>query len=82
MQNELFIAFMVGWAGAIGFSMIGGFILFVYLELEKIKVKKLELQKIIYTTKWKLKELENEDKREMEKLEKIGEQLKEKREKI
>ncbi len=82
MQNELLIAFMVGWAGAIGFSMIGGFILFVYLELEKIKVKKLELQKIIYTTKWKLKELENEDKKEMEKLEKIGEKLKEKREKI
>lgn len=82
MQNELFIAFMVGWAGAIGFSMIGGFILFVYLELEKIKVKKLELQKIIYTTKWKLKELENENKKEMEKLEKIGEKLKEKREKI
>lgn len=75
MQNELFIAFMVGWAAAIGFSMIGGVIWWLCIEWEKIKVKKLELEKIVCITKCKLRELENENHKEIEKLEEINKKL-------
>jgi len=62
MQNEIFIAFMVGWAAAIVFSMVGGIILWLYIEWEKTKIKKLELEKIVCITKCKLKELEEQKK--------------------
>lgn len=75
MQNEIFIAFMVSWAAAIGFSIIGGVIWWLCIEWEKIKVKKLELEKIVCITKCKLKELENENHKEIEKLEEINEKL-------
>lgn len=75
MQNELFIAFMVGWAGAMGFSMIGSVIWWLCLEWEKTKVKKLELEKIVCITKCKLKELENENYKKIEKLKEINEKL-------
>ncbi len=75
MQNELFIAFMVGWAAAIVFSMVGGIILWLYIEWEKTKIKKLELEKIVCITKCKLKELENENHKEIEKLKEINEKL-------
>lgn len=75
MQNEIFIAFMVGWAAAIVFSMVGGIILWLYIEWEKTKIKKLELEKIVCITKCKLKELENENHKEIEKLEEINEKL-------
>lgn len=75
MQNELFIAFMVGWAGAMGFSMIGSVIWWLCLEWEKTKVKKLELEKIVCITKCKLKELENENHKEIKKLEEINKKL-------
>lgn len=75
MQNEIFIAFMVGWVGAIGFSMIGGAIWWLCLEWEKIKVKKLELEKNVCITKCKLKELENENIKKMKELKEITEKL-------
>ena len=75
MQNEIFIAFMVGWAAAIVFSMVGGIILWLYIEWEKTKIKKLELEKIVCITKCKLKELESENHKEIEKLKEINEKL-------
>ena len=75
MHNEIFIAFMVGWASAIVFSMVGGIILWLYIEWEKTKIKKLELEKIVCITKCKLKELENENHKEIEKLKEINEKL-------
>jgi len=66
MQNEIFIAFMVGWAAAIGFITIGCFICWLFLEWEKVKNKKLELEKIVSVTKCRLKEMEH---KEAEKLE-------------
>ena len=75
MQNEIFSAFMVGWAAAIVFSMVGGIILWLYIEWEKTKIKKLELEKIVCITKCKLKELENENHKEIEKLKEINEKL-------
>lgn len=75
MQNEIFIAFMVGWAAAIVFSMVGGIILWLYIEWEKTRIKKLELEKIVCITKCKLKELENENHKEIEKLKEINEKL-------
>ena len=75
MQNEIFIAFMVGWVGTIGFSMIGGAIWWLCLEWEKTKVKKLELEKNVCITKCKLKELENENIKKMKELKEITEKL-------
>ena len=75
MQNEIFIAFMVGWAAAIVFSMVGGIILWLYIEWEKTKIKKLELEKIVCITKCKLKELENENHKEIDTLKEINEKL-------
>lgn len=66
---------MVGWAAAIVFSMVGGIILWLYIEWEKTKIKKLELEKIVCITKYKLKELENENHKEIEKLKEINEKL-------
>ena len=60
MQNEIFIAFMVGWAAATGFSMIGGFLWWLCIEWEKVKIKKLELEKIVCSAKYRLKEIEKE----------------------
>ena len=66
MQNEILIAFMVGWAAAIGFSMIGGLLWWLCIEWEKIKVKKLELEKIICLSQCKLKEKEAEIKKKFD----------------
>ncbi len=75
MQNEIFIAFIVGWTAAMGFSMIGGLLWWICLEWEKTKIKKLELEKIVCITKCKLKELENENHKKIEKLKEINEKL-------
>lgn len=62
MQNEILITFMVGWVAATGFSMIGGFLWWLCLQWKKTKIKKLELEKIVYVTKCKLKEIEEQKK--------------------
>lgn len=75
MQNEIFIAFVVGWAAAIGFSMIGGAIWWICLEWEKTKIKKLELEKIVYSTKCRLKEIEKENNNVVEQIKEIDKKL-------
>ena len=75
MQNELWIAFMVGWAAATGFSMIGGFLWWVCLEWEKTKIKKLELEKIVCSAKCRLKEMEKENNTIVEQIKEIDKNL-------
>lgn len=75
MQNELWIAFMIGWVAAIGFRMTGGFLWWLCIEWEKTKIKKLELEKIVYSAKCRLKELEKENNNVVEQIKEIDKKL-------
>ncbi len=75
MQSEILIAFMVGWSAAIAFTMIGGAIWWICLEWEKTKIKKLELEKIVCSAKYRLKEIEKEHSNVVEQIKEIDKKL-------